>query len=78
MFGDLFRFHYVQHGCRWYLWSFGGTSEVTEFDARSAPERLWVLAGGVLANVAVVPRHRRKLEDLECYNVTIIKKTIYK
>lgn len=26
---------------------------VTEFDARSAPERLWVLAGGVLANVAV-------------------------
>lgn len=28
-------------------------SMVTEFDARSAPERLWVLAGGVLANVAV-------------------------
>ena len=27
--------------------------QVTEFDARSTPERIWVLAGGVLANVAV-------------------------
>ncbi|CAE7456391.1 ARASP [Symbiodinium pilosum] len=26
---------------------------VTEFDARSAVERIWVLSGGVLANIAV-------------------------
>ena len=29
--------------------------QVTEFDARSAVERIWVLSGGVLANIAVVP-----------------------
>lgn len=31
-------------------------TQVTEFDSRSAPERIWVLAGGVLANVAVAAR----------------------
>eukprot|EP00438_Fugacium_kawagutii_P010113 Skav203904 [mRNA] locus=scaffold1649:306602:313891:- [translate_table: standard] len=32
---------------------YAARTDATEFDARSAPERLWVLAGGVLANVAV-------------------------
>ena len=29
---------------------------VTEFESRAALERLWVLAGGVLANLTVAPR----------------------
>ena len=41
-------------------------SQVTEFDARSTPERIWVLAGGVLANLAVASRPEMFHSEYQC------------